>query len=84
MFKRYIDNYGSTLFNDVQSQIVDSSLDYEYMRDLLVGRYFSLELRQQSEVNIDDQRLPNKQFEENSIKSDQLVTIIEIGFQKLS
>ena len=84
MFKRDIENYGNTLFHDVQSQIVDSSLDFEYMRDVLMSRDSSSKLRQQSEAKIDDQRLPNKQFAEKSIKSDQLATIIETGFLKLS
>ena len=84
MFKRDIENYGSTLFHDVQSQIVDSSLDFEYMKDVLISRDASSKLRQQSEVKIDDQRLPNRQFAEKSTNSDQLATIIETGFLKLS
>ena len=84
MFKRDIENYGSTLFHDAQSQIVDSSLDFEYMRDVLMSRDSSSKLRQQSEVKIDDQRLPNKQFAEKSINSNQLAAIIETGFLKLS
>ena len=82
MFKRDIDNYDSTLFHDVKSQIVDSSLDFEYMKDVQISRDSLLKLRQQNEVKIDDQRLPNKQFAEKSINSDQLATIIETGFMR--
>ena len=63
MFKIYIKNYGNTLFHDVQSQIVDSSLDFEYMRDVLMSRDSSSKLRQQSEVKIDDQRLPKNSLQ---------------------
>ena len=84
MFKRVIDNHDSTLFHDIQSQIVNSSLDFEYMIDALMSRDSSLKLRQQSEAKIDDQMLLNKQFIEKNINSDQLAMIIETGFQKLS
>ena len=84
MFKRDIDNHGSTLFYDIQSQIVNSSLDFEYMRDVLTSRDSSLKLRQQSEAKIDDQMFLNKQFVEKNPNNDQLAMIIETGFQKLS
>ena len=84
MFNRDIDNHDSTLFHDIQSQIVNSSLDFEYMRDALISRDSSLKLRQQSEAKIDDQMILNKQFVEKNINNDQLAMIIETGFQKLS
>ena len=65
--KRDIYNYDSTLFHDVQSQIVASSLEFDYMRDVLMIRDSSSKLRQQSEAKIDDQRFLNKQFAEKSI-----------------
>ena len=84
MFNRDIDSHDSTLFHDIQSQIVNSSLDYEYMRDALISRDSSLKLRQQSEAKIDDQMILKKQFVEKNINNDQLAMIIETGFQKLS
>ena len=69
MFKRDIDNHDSTLFNDIQSQIVNSSLDFEYMIDVQMSRDSSLKLRQQSEPKIDDQMFLNKQFVEKNINS---------------
>ena len=84
MFNRDIDNHDSTLFHDIQSQIVNSSLDFEYMRDALISRDSSLKLRQQSEAKIDDQMILKKQFVERNINNDQLAMIIETGFQKLS
>ena len=50
MFKRDIDNHDSTLFHDIRSQIVNSSLDFEYMIDVQISRDSSLKLRQQSEA----------------------------------
>ena len=84
MFKRDIDNHESTLFHDIRSQIVNSSLDFEYIRDVIMSRDSSLKLRQQSEAKIDDQMLLNKQFAEKNINNGQLAIIIETGFQKLS
>ena len=65
--KRDIFYYGSTLFHDVQSQIVASSLEFDYMRDVLMSRDSSSKLRQQIEAKFDDQRFLNKQFAEKSI-----------------
>ena len=84
MFNRDIDNHDSTIFHDIQSQIINSSLDFEYMRDALMSRDSSLKLRQQSEAKFDDQMLLNKQFVEKNINNDHLAMIIETGFQKLS
>ena len=50
MFKRDIHNHDSTLFHDIRFQIVNSSLDFEYMIDVQMSRDFSLKLRQQSEA----------------------------------
>ena len=83
MFNRDIDNHDSTLFHDIQSQIVNSSLDFEYMIDALISKDSSLKLRQQSEAKIDDQMISNKQFVEKNINNGQLAMIIETGFQKL-
>ena len=84
MFKRDIDNHDNTLFHDIRSQIVNSSLDFEYMINVQMSRDSSLKLQQQSEAKIDDQMFLNKHFVEKNINNGQLAMIIETGFQKLS
>ena len=84
MFKRESEQNNCILFNEIQSQIANSSIDIEDIGDLLRswGSYWISS--QQSDNEINQQIIIDKQSSENNWNHTWLIPIIETGFQKLS
>ena len=76
-------NY-SIPFKEAHSQIVNSSLDIEYMIDILKSSDSFVVLSQQNKSEADEWMLLDQNSLDKNIKYDQLVLMIENGFQKLS
>ena len=57
MFERDYENHSCALFQDIEPQIVNSSLDVEYTGDVLHSWDLSFGLRQQSEPEVVNQVL---------------------------
>ena len=71
-------------FKEAHSQVVNSSLDTEYMMDILKSSNSFVELSQQNKSEVDEWILLHQNSLDKNIKYDQLVLMIENGFQKLS
>ena len=85
MFKVNDDEINYSIpFMEAHSQVVNSSLDIEYMIDILKSSDPFVELSQQNKSEADEWMLLDQNSLDNNIKYDQLVLMIENGFQKLS
>ena len=68
MFDRDNEGYSCALFQDIEPQIENSSLDVEYTGDVLHSWDSSLGLRQQSEPEIVNQALLEEWPDEKELK----------------
>ena len=85
MFKVNDDEVNYSIpFKEAHSQVVNSSLDIEYMIDILKSSDSFVELSQQNKSEADEWMLLHQDSLDKNIKFDQLVLMIENGFQKLS
>ena len=84
MFKRESEQNNCNLFNEIQSQIANSSIDIDDMGDVLRCWDSYWISNQQSDNEINQQIIIDKQSSENTWKHTWLIPIIETGFQKLS
>ena len=84
MFKRESEQNNYNLFNEIQSQIANSSIDIDDMGDVLRSWDSYWISNQQSDNEINQQIIIDKQSSENTWKHTWLIPIIETGFQKLS
>ena len=67
-------------FKEAHSQVVNSSLDIEYMIDILKSSDSFVELSQQNKSEVDEWMLLDQNSSDKNIKYDRLVLMIENGF----
>ena len=84
MFKRESEQNNCNLFNEIQSQIAKSSINIDDMGDVLRSWDSYWISNQQSDNEINQKIIIDKQSSENTWKHTWLIPIIETGFQKLS
>ena len=85
MFKVNDDEVNYSIpFKEAHSHFVNSSLDIEYMIDILKSSDSFVELSQQNKSEADEWMLLDQNSLDKNIKYDQLVLMIENGFQRLS
>ena len=84
MFKVLNESDNCILFHEARSQIVNFSLDVEWLSDVYINWDSQLKLKNQSESEIDDYVNSNKLNFELCKKYDQLTFMVETGLQKLS
>ena len=84
MFKILNESDNCILFHEDKSQIVNFSLDVEWLSDVYINWDSKLKLKNQSEPEIDNYANFNKLNFELCKKYDQLTFMVETGLRKLS
>lgn len=84
MFKRDNQINDFMFVSNIQSHIANSSLEDQYVNDLLGSLNNSSKFKHQIDQEIDDYMLFAKNSQEENRKYDKLVSMIEKGFERLS
>ena len=84
MFKRNSDEDYDEIIREKQSQIVNSSIDYQYMDDAFDNEEPRPKSSYHSKVEINEQVFSYDSFLKKCKSLARLVSIIEVGFKKLN
>ena len=84
MFRRNSDEEYDEIIREKQSQIVNSSIDYQYMGDAFDNEEPRPKSSYHSEVGIKEQMFSDDSFLKKCKTLARLVLIIEVGFKKLN
>ena len=84
MFRRNSDEEYDEIICEKQSQIVNSSIDYQYMGDAFDNERSRPKSSCHSEVGINEQMFSDDSFLKKCKTLARLVSIIEVGFKRLN